>query len=115
MNFRTSYAHTLPARALDLAAHVTAAIVLPGAWWLQFLPDMVLPLLWTRSMVTGRFAPESSWLLNMHRRLHLRVRRRWLMMATYLLWAIGLRQPWLGVHVLMHVGIDYFTHGKDGL
>lgn len=107
MPFRALYARNLRTRALDLALHIVCAVILPGSWWMQFVPDLVLPVLWGHGMVTDRFLPVGHPLLRVHRVLHLRH-----MHSLYLFLAAVFLLPALALHLAAHAFIDLFTHGE---
>jgi hypothetical protein len=109
VTFRSAYRADLPLRAVDLGLHVVAAVLLPGPWWCQWLPDAVLPLLWLRGMAINEFDTDASSLLRLHRGLHLRG----------LCWPLGVLfcacgglvlGPWLVAQWATHAVIDLFTH-----
>ena len=85
------------------------AWLLPGAWWLQYLPDVPVVPMWCWSMVTGRRLQEASWLVRWRTFTHSLTIWSW---ACWFLLSIVLEQPWLFVHVLGHQLIDVVTHDK---
>jgi len=106
--FRVAYVQTLPLRLVDVLMHLTVAFALPGPWWYQGLPDIMLPVLWTKAMITDTFEPDWSLLLAAHRTLHLRGRLGLLagigVVCCAWLW------PVLAGQLLAHVAIDTVTH-----
>lgn len=55
---------------LDVIGHIVLALILPGLWWLQFTPDIFVPIIWIYSFCTDRFLPINSFLVSQHRALH---------------------------------------------
>lgn len=110
VGFRSAYADTAQDRVLDVTMHLLAMAALPGAWWFQLLPDVVLPYLWLAGMWTDRFEPEWSLPLGLHRTLHLRGALQ--VPALVALMLVTLRWPALGGMWLAHVAIDSVTHGE---
>jgi len=116
--FRSAWLRTAPRGLVDFMLHVAAAWWLPGPWWFQWLPDVLMPVLWLRSVVTDRMAAEDSSLLAWHRMLHIRDRYFhsaavfwWL--ATLAAWQLlGVHWAVLIVHVVVHAAIDRMTHEK---
>jgi hypothetical protein len=111
MSFRRQWLGTVPLGILDVCLHAAAAYMLPGAWWMQYVPDAVLPFLWLGSMARDTFVDpdDSSWLLDWHRVLHLR--RFGVLPGAVLYVALAAATSlWLLVHVVVHVGIDRVTH-----
>lgn len=109
--FRSAWLGVWPLGLIDAVLHVAAAVWLPGPWWLQYLPDLALPLLWTRSMLTNRRAGDHSLLLKLHRLLHARPP---LLGEGVCLWA-GLAFLWfpqLALHAAVHVVVDRLTHDR---
>lgn len=107
--FRSAWLGTWPLSLLDAVLHALVAWLLPGTWWFQYLPDAVLPVLWTRSFITNRMAADDDWLLQVHRALHVRPPS---VAVGILLWigAAAWLSPWLALHVAVHAGIDRLTH-----
>jgi hypothetical protein len=108
VTFRSDYAADVPTRAADAALHALAALLLPGPWWFQYVPDAAVLPLWVRSMRGDCYASDRDWLLRAHRVLHLRASVWSLLSYLCLLLATG--SPVLVLHVLVHVGIDTLTH-----
>ena len=108
MTFRAAYLQTVPVRVVDLACHAVLAVVLPGPWWWQYLPDVALPAVWVHSWRTDTFLGPSSRRLAAHRALHLRGEVGVAMLLVLAVpWAVW---PGLGVHWLAHVLVDRCTH-----
>lgn len=56
-------------RLLDLAGHIAIAFWLPIGW-LQFVPDMWLPILFFDSWITSELLSEESTVLVLHKFFH---------------------------------------------
>lgn len=106
MSFRELYCQDLWARLGDAVLHVCAAIVLPGPWYLQWGPDLMVVFLWTHGMCTDKLLPQTHWALAVHRGLH----------SLQLLGALWLISDWnyyvfaLFLHFGAHWAIDCMTH-----
>lgn len=109
--FRAAWREDMPLRFLDMSAHAMLAWALPGPWWLQFLPDVVLPALWTCGMLTDQFDDGSGWLLRAHRLLHLRLRPVAFVCMLFLV-ATAIAYPPLAGAWLAHVAVDRITHDE---
>lgn len=108
--FRGAWTADLKWRVVDVIGHAVLVFFLPGPWWLQWLPDMLLPVLWIHGMVTNRFLPPHSELINSHRSLHDPA------VPLVLLWVGGVVHAqtllilWVGLHWAGHVLWDRLTH-----
>ena len=109
--FRTAWVADLPWRAIDLSAHIVLALLLPGPWWLQWLPDVMLPVLWVSSWASNAWLPDGDWRLEAHRALHLRSGLGGLVACAVL--AGGLWWPAILAHAVGHWAVDWLTHGKE--
>lgn len=107
LNFRTLYRRDLQVRLIDLALHLTAAVMLPGPWYLQWVPDVLVVPLWLHGMWTGRMLPEDSAVVRAHHVLH-----SWIVPALLLLTPVraGYYVAALGLHWGAHYLIDIVTH-----
>jgi len=110
-SFRAAYRADIRMRLLDAILHLGAALLVAGPWWFQYVPDLVLPALWLRGMLTNRFEPPDSWLLQLHQSLHLRSPHE----AITFLWlfACALLNPLLALHIALHAAIDLCTHSEE--
>lgn len=108
--FRSAWLGTWPLSALDAVLHLLAAALLPGPLWWQYLPDLLLPVLWTRSFITNRMADDDDWLLQIHRMLHV---RRPAVLLGVILWAGAAYLAGSGAllaNIAAHILIDRLTH-----
>lgn len=110
VGFRAAWRATLPDRILDLCCHALLAYALPGHWWFQFLPDVMLPEMWLHGMVVDAFKPSWSLPLAAHRFLHLR--GTYQVPALTALVFVTVWWPELGGMWLAHVAVDSVTHGE---
>jgi len=118
--FRQDYVKDLPIRSIDIVAHCLIGFVVSYlimqkisilAMALQWLPDIALPILFMRSIFTGKYAPDGDGILLGHRILHHRYTA-----DIALLWGLLLINRWtllIGVQWLTHWIIDSYTH-KEG-
>lgn len=86
--------------ALDLAGHILWAVLLPGHWWYQFLPDVLLPYTFIRSLVSDRLLPEKDAGLFLHKFFHT------IWPALFLVASF----PAVGAQWVTHIIQDQFTH-----
>lgn len=113
--FRRAWLADLGNRVPDLVLHSAAAMLLPGPWWLQWCPDVALPALWLRSVLSDKMAPEGSRVLQLHRLLHGKDRDVTMAFAaTCVVWtALGSQLATAALaHVAVHLAIDGVTHGE---
>lgn len=110
-SFRAAYAADLPRRATDVAAHAVLAALLPGPWWLQYVPDALVPVLWLHGMATGRFLRASHPALRAHRALHGRGPVGWAFLAASCVVGLAIRSS-LPLHVAAHAAVDRLSHGR---
>lgn len=105
--FRATYRSDLPMRLLDAAGHAVLALTLPGhVWWAQYLPDIMLPFIFTTSFVTNKMLDNKNPLLWLHRGLH----SVWLLPILVGLSCTSLR--WVAVQWACHLALDSFTHDR---
>lgn len=111
--FRSAWLGTWPLGVVDFVLHALAAWLLPGPWWWQWLPDMVMPVLWLHGMATNRMVDDDNWLLQVHRMLHVRPPAvllgviLWVGTAGYVA-ASGA----LLANIAAHIIIDRLTHDE---
>lgn len=108
--FRAAYRADRPWRLLDAGLHLVAALLLPGPFWLQYVPDICVGVVWWRSWQSGKFLPEADRALVLHRWLHLRGAT--VGGAALLGLLVGLAGPVCVLHYVVHLAIDRLTHGK---
>jgi len=93
---------------VDVCGHVCFAVLLPGPFWLQVLPDAFLPGLAFWSLKTDRLAPRGATIVHLHRVLHTLM----LPIALTAFW-LATQRPIYGSAALQwtaHVIWDQFTH-----
>ena len=112
--FRAMYRRDLGIRALDAIGHATLALLLPGLWWFQYLPDVMLPLVFGSSLFTNKLLAKRNPLLVVHKALHSNE-------CLFLLLIAGasvrlLYQRWwlvyLALHWMCHLALDSVTHDR---
>jgi hypothetical protein len=114
VTFLRRWASDWPRRLPDAALHVLAALLAPGPWWVQYLPDLLLPALWGHGAATGRFLPADSVLLRALRAAHLR--GAWAAAGVAVYVALALALPVLVLpQVAVHLLIDLLTHEEGWL
>jgi len=89
-----------PWRVLDFACHVTLALILPGHWWYQFLPDFLVTPIFLYGWITGRLLNEKNPVLRVHKFLHT-------------VWPAFIAIPFslsLAVQWALHLVVDLYTH-----
>jgi hypothetical protein len=69
MDFRTLVKTGWWIRVMDFAGHVAIGWML-GSVWRQFLPDILLPIIFLRSWWTNKLLPENGYLMWEHRLFH---------------------------------------------
>lgn len=105
-SFRLAWRSNLPTRVLDACLHIALAAFLPGAWWYQYLPDVLVPVLLIHSLMTDKWLAPSSPLLRASKLLHSSIS-----VAVCAVLAIkGYAPWWLMAHWLCHLVVDMFTH-----
>ena len=115
-SFRASWRHDWRTRAIDRMCHIIAGATLPGPWWFQFLPDlMVIPMM-IISLTTNQFLKSTNVLVAVSKALH---NLGWVILwfSIYMCdfspnhykmnWAYA-----LGVQWAVHLIIDMFTHRR---
>lgn len=116
MNFRSEMKLDFNWRVIDLIGHIVLALTLPGKWWFQFLPDIVVPFIMVHGLVTNRLLKENNFILMYHRWLHSVLLAFGFLLGSYLFGylqsgrTIGL---FIGCHWLGHVIWDGFTHKRE--
>jgi len=96
-------------RIIDLIGHCMFAILLPGKWWYQFIPDamfvlcMMISIVKTKKLTPPEFSMKNSTLLKLHQFSH-----------TIYLPVLTLFIGWrLCLHCLVHVIWDQYTHQES--
>ena len=108
--FRKSWLSDWRARSIDAICHLTLALLIPGHWWFQYVPDMLVPVIWLWSFKTNAFLPKDSAILIAHKLLH---DLRFMALVTCFLVLIEATSlKWLTVHWFFHLVVDSFTHEK---
>ena len=112
--FRALYREDAPLRVLDVLAHALLALLLPGPFWAQYLPDLAVAVIFVRSWRLDAMLPEDDVWLRVHRALHLGRGSGWPMLPVAATLAIVVyAYPAAALHVLAHLSVDAVTHGKD--
>jgi len=106
--FREALANRWPISLADTVGHVMLAVLLPGRWWFQVLPDGLLPVALFLSLRSDRFLPEGATLLIVHRLLH----TIWPVLALLGLMALSHSEVigFMALQWFAHVLWDQFTH-----
>lgn len=110
MSFRRLMLDDTAWRITDMLGHILMAIVLPGPWWLQFLPDVFVPLLMTKSLVSDKLLPRRNWLVvtnvTMHNIGFMALTCATILVSTHAIkFTLALTLQW-GLHILW----DIVTH-----
>jgi hypothetical protein len=131
--FRQDYLKDVPMRAVDLSLHCLGSFALVGASWaffLQWCPDIWLPVIFTQSMITGKYLEEDNWFLKMHRYYHDPVHFASVLVWLCMVLVIGIIFMLIGIKIFtlsnflkvnlligaqwgIHMLIDHYTH-KEG-
>lgn len=107
MDFRTLVKQGLWIRVIDVLGHIGFGWAL-GSVFVQFLPDMLLPIIWLRSWKKNELLPETDLALELHRGLHT-CWPSFLLICAYLV----MLKPWMfwvSAQWLVHVAWDGLTH-----
>jgi hypothetical protein len=112
MNFRTSLKKDIPLRIVDLIGHVCFAIILPGHWWFQFLPDVFIPMLLLHSILTNELMYEKTGALLWHKFLHT-IYGPIFLGCFGAIWSTPKIGAMIGVQGLVHVIWDQLTHEQE--
>lgn len=105
---------TIGLSLIDLVCHVTLSLILPGPFWFQFLPDLLVLPLWLHGYLTDRMLPATNPFIIAHRSLH----SIW---PIVLLISVAIFTPvdtstliaLAGLHWAAHLLVDLFTHRGD--
>jgi hypothetical protein len=88
---------------IDIVLHSIAGLLI-GKWWLQWIPDILLPVLLVHGFVTNRLMTPNI-ITRAYRLMHTIWIPVVLLMMSFVA-PTGL----LGIHWFVHVVIDQFTH-----
>lgn len=70
MSFRNIIVNRWPIAVIDLIGHCVLAYALPGKWWFQFLPDIMLPFIFACSWFYNAKLAEDDPVLVVHKLFH---------------------------------------------
>lgn len=108
MTFRELLVSDVRVRVLDAVGHVVLAVVLPGSWWMQYLPDCLLPVIFGVSLYTNKLLSKRNPVLRVHRFLH----SAWVVLALVLLARYRPVVAYIALHFTWHLILDAFTHER---
>ena len=94
--------------ALDFVLHLGLALAIPGPWWFQYVPDMMLPFIFTHSLMIDGLLPETTIVVKMHKYFH----TLWPVLILSILAGMmfDVQIALLGIHWGCHILVDQFTH-----
>jgi hypothetical protein len=123
LSFRDSWKKDWKTRWIDNLCHIAFAVLIPGPWWFQFLPDAMVPVMFAISWKRDRFLQSQHtgdvhWMVAISKDLHNVLVPYCLLFVIALLLLKGNMEEevritcWLCLHWSGHLLIDAFTHRK---
>lgn len=109
-------------RSVDLIGHMILALVLPGKWWFQFLPDILVPVLFMHGWITGRLITSKDnfvlrVLLLTHKNIHSVLMPVCFILGAFIGYTVSHSTKVVGLLIgcqwLGHIIWDGFTHKLD--
>jgi len=108
--YRTEMKKDLKLRIVDFIGHLIFALLLPGPWWSQYLPELVGPILLVHGLRTDRILPRDHPLIQIQNFLHT-VYVPLLLILTSFVFDIHVLYIWRFVlQYTVHIIWDQFTH-----
>lgn len=109
MSFRQLVKRGLWIRVIDFVGHLLLGFLLNSILF-QFVPDVLLPIIWIKSWKTDKLLPEQDSLIQIHKLLHTIYMPVGLLMVCPFLGENKQTVFWLSVQWITHVVWDQVTH-----
>lgn len=108
--YHTEMKKDLRLRIVDFIGHLLFALLLPGPWWSQYLPELVGPVLLVHGIISGRILPRDHPLIQIQNFLHT-IYVPVLILITAMFFDLRVLHIWMYVlQYTVHIVWDQFTH-----
>jgi hypothetical protein len=113
MEFRKLMLQDSKWRIVDMVGHIVMSIMLPGSWWMQFIPDVFVPVLMLKSLKSNKLLPDKHWAVIGNVAMHSIIGSMSICVIVFVCTDDIRFASFMWLQWLLHIAWDSFTHVQD--